>query len=1235
MRQTDAQTDAILSARRAKAQAKRADSTPQVSLPQFSVAAGSYSGTQSVSITDSTPGATIYCSTNGTVPVSFIPPGLIGTLTPCPPTITVSSSEVLVAVATASGYSNSGYASAQYNIASSNVPYVYSIAGNDTLGYSGDGGPALLAQFGQPHGVAVDSAGNVYVADIGDNVVRKITAGTGIISTFAGTGTYGHTGDGGPATSAELWEPNAIVIDSAGNLYIAENGDNVVRKVDASTGVISTYAGNPNGTGGTNSSATNISFGYIGALALDPSGNLYIGGESYVWKVNAGTGNASQVETNPVTYFGLIAGLALDNQNNLYVSDSIYNVVDKINTQGTLTTFAGVTTGNGQWGNGIPATSAYLSSPSGLAFDSIGNLYIADTFDFAIREINTNGIINTIAGAFQNPYTVSGDGSPATSVGLTYPQYIALDGAGNIYLSDFGHNGVRKINAAAPPPTQTAAAPAFSIAAGAYPDTQTVTLNDSTPGAKIYVAFNGSPATAGSEGYHGPISVTGSVTIQAAAVGPGYLPSSATTATYTITTPPTALISTIAGSANSYGFSGSGGPATSAQFEQPQAVAFDSAGNLYIADSSNNVVWMVTSGTQIITIVAGNGTAGFSGDSGQATAAELQEPSGVVVDKAGNLYIADNGNGRIRMVATGTGIITTIAGPGSFNVIGDGGPATSASIGGAYGLAIDNMNNLYIADFGYYRIRKIDLGTGIITTVAGGGASSSIFQEGMAATDAYLQPLDVTVDSAGNLYFPESFSARILKLSASNGTLTTVAGNGTESTIDNDGGLASQTPIIPARGIAVDTAGNVYFSTDNAAVRKVDASTGIITTTAGNYYFGYGGDGGAAAMAGLDSPEGLALDASGSLYIADADNVVVREVTFPPPAATPTFSLPAGAYTGAQTIGISDATPNSTIYYTTDGSTPSTGSSVYSKSLTLTSSGTLQAIAVTSNYTESAVASASYTITMLTPTIQLTASANSSFASNAVTFTATVSSTSGSPSGTVAFLDGTTQLGTGTLSDGSATYTTSSLASGAHSITAVYSGDTTFIGVTSAVLNETIDDFTIAPPSGGSTSATVSPGSTATYTLAVAPPAGATTPTAIAFSISGLPAGATATFSPASVPAGSGATNVTLSVAVPAQTGAVAPVHSPLSGEALPMALGLILLPLTALRRNRRLLTRTLVLFAVCVGSAIGLAALSGCGGGSNSGGGGSQPQSQTYNLTVTATAGSLTHTTQLTLTVN
>jgi hypothetical protein len=262
------------------------------------------------------------------------------------------------------------------------------------------------------------------------------------------------------------------------------------------------------------------------------------------------------------------------------------------------------------------------------------------------------------------------------------------------------------------------------------------------------------------------------------------------------------------------------------------------------------------------------------------------------------------------------------------------------------------------------------------------------------------------------------------------------------------------------------------------------------------------------------------------------------------------------------------------------------------------------------------------------PTNVLQSSAPEAFLSNPVTFTANLNSGSGTPSGTVTFFDGTAALGTGTLNKGVAAYTTSSLAAGTHSITASYAGDNNFTTATSAAIAQVIEDFSVAQPSSGSTSATVQPGGTATYTLSITPPSGSKTPVDITFSVSGLPAGATGTFNPTTVPAGSGATNVTLSVAVPAQSGAAVRPDS----ERFPVAWGLLVLPLLGLRRNRRAMTRTLLLLVLAVTGAIAIPGMSGCGGsGSNSG---TTHQPQTYTLTVTATAGALTHTTNLTLTV-
>lgn len=285
------------------------------------------------------------------------------------------------------------------------------------------------------------------------------------------------------------------------------------------------------------------------------------------------------------------------------------------------------------------------------------------------------------------------------------------------------------------------------------------------------------------------------------------------------------------------------------------------------------------------------------------------------------------------------------------------------------------------------------------------------------------------------------------------------------------------------------------------------------------------------------------------------------------------------------------------------------------------------------NYTVTKV-NGSLTVTQAVPSVALSTSAAEVFASTPVTFTAnvTASGSGSAPTGTVSFYDGATLLGTGTLTSGAATYTTSSLSTATHSITAVYSGDTNFTTATSTALSEVIvSSFTFATASGGSSSATASPGGKATYTLSVAPPGNATFPNAITFAVTGLPAGATATFSPATISAGAGATNVTLTITLAASAAAI-PMKKPFSGLPYSIALGMILLPFAGLRRAWQRQSVTRVALFLVLGAALAVA-LTGCGGGSSSSGTGSQ-QPQNYTLTVTATSGTLSQNATLQLTV-
>jgi sugar lactone lactonase YvrE len=340
--------------------------------------------------------------------------------------------------------------------------------------------------------------------------------------------------------------------------------------------------------------------------------------------------------------------------------------------------------------------------------------------------------------------------------------------------------------------------------------------------------------------------------------------------TTSITIPATAQITTVAGNGTA-GYSGDGGAATSAQISYPYGIALDSSGNLYIADTHNHRIRKVsTSG--IITTVAGNGTGGYNGDNISATSAELNAPSGVALDSAGNLYIADLGNSRIRKVST-SGIIATVAGKGSPGFSGDSGAATSAELTMPCAIALDSAGHLFIADRDNYRIRKVDA-KGIISTVVGDGTAAFNGDHIIATSAEIASPTGVAVDSSGNLYIADMGNNRIRKVDSS-GIITTVAGGGTGDL--SDGGVATSVELSAPTSVVVDSLGNLYITDSNRGyILKV--SKGIIAIVAGNGTFGYNGDNIMGTTAKLASPNGIALDSSGNPYIADVLNQRIRKV---------------------------------------------------------------------------------------------------------------------------------------------------------------------------------------------------------------------------------------------------------------------------------------------------------------------------------------------------------------------
>ena len=461
---------------------------------------------------------------------------------------------------------------------------------------------------------------------------------------------------------------------------------------------------------------------------------------------------------------------------------------------------------------------------------------------------------------------------------------------------------------------------------------------------------------------------------------------------FTTPTPaaPSDIITVVAGDGY-IGDSGNGGPATKAQFIAPQAVAVDSLGNIFIADYDGQVVRKVAAATGIISIYAGTGEGGYSGDKGLATEAELNEPGGLAVDPSNNLYISDERNNVIRKVTAKTGIITTAVGNGlgagpTSGFIGecpaariDNVLATESPLCSPIGLAVDSKGDIFFADFNNNVVRKVTAATGIITTVAGNGNEGYSGDGGPAVDASFFYPTSVALDKSGNLYITDAFNCAIRKVTVETGIITSIVGTLSSAGFNavcgfaGDGGPASAAEIGSfAFALVVDKSGNIIFTdTGNNRVRTIEASSGKIYTLAGTTVllpgnvqtsFGPTGDGGPAAYALLDYPTALALDAGGNLYIADTNNKEIRKVTSvaASPTATPEIAPASGAITESTKVTITAPVTGSTVYYTTDGSIPTTASTKYSAPFDIDKTSVITAFAAIPGQLSSPATIASY-----------------------------------------------------------------------------------------------------------------------------------------------------------------------------------------------------------------------------------------------------------------------------------
>ncbi len=545
---------------------------------------------------------------------------------------------------------------------------------------------------------------------------------------------------------------------------------------------------------------------------------------------------------------------------------------------GTLAVVAG-NGGQGFAGDGGAATAALLSGITSMAIDAQGDLFISDGTNQRIRKVTAaTGLITTVAGGGASVL----DGVAATSARLGFPMGIALDAAGDIFIADVNDHRVRRV--------------------------------DAITGFISTVAGNGTAPVGGAIGDHGP--ATGATLSQPTAVavdaaGNLYVADQGIP-TVRFVAMATGTITTIAGN-GTQGFSGDGAAATAAALSVPRALLVTGAGDVLISDLGNNRVRRVAAAGGVITTIAGNGGTVYNGDGIAATAATLHNPLGLAVDGSGNLFIADESHSRIRMVATGTGLISTVAGNGAVGYSGDGALATTTQFSRLGGMAFGPSGDLYVVEQGDNRICRISATTGIVSTVAGTGVYGFSGDGGPATAAQLANPVRIAFTNAGELIFADQDNNRIRKI-AVNGTITTIVGSGHSAAdldrsggFSGDGGQATAATLNQPVGLYISGNGDLLI-TDlrNQRVRRIDALTGVISTIAGNSVpgdnGGFAGDGGLATNALLNNPVDVIADPAGNIFIAEFSNRRVRRIA----VADGTIATFAGNGIAAITTAVGD-----------------------------------------------------------------------------------------------------------------------------------------------------------------------------------------------------------------------------------------------------------------------------------------------------------------------------------------
>jgi hypothetical protein len=605
--------------------------------------------------------------------------------------------------------------------------------------YGSADGTGTAARFDWPYGVAVDGAGNVFVADSGNNTIRKVTP-TGVVTTLAGTAGSRGSADGTGA-AARFSGPYGVAVDGAGNVFVADSGNNTIRKVTP-TGVVTTLAGSAGPRGSADGTGAAARFSGPYGVAVDGAGNVFVAdqGNYTIRKVTpagvvttlAGSAGSDGSEdgVGAAARFSDPSGVAVDGAGNVFVAesgniaDSGESTIRKITPAGVVTTLAG-TAGSSGSADGTGAAARFYQ-PSGVAVDGAGNVLVADRGNNTIRKITPAGVVTTLAGSAGSSGSADGTGAVArfsiTYMYSTGPGGIAVDGASNIFVADTNNNTIRKI---------TPAGVVTTLAGTAGSDGSA----DGTGAAARFIDPSG-------------VAVDGAGNVFVADFN-----------NHTIRKiTPGGVVTTIAGTA---GWSGSAdGTGSAARFNQPSGVAVDGAGNVLVADSGNNTIRKITPAGVVTTLA---GTAGSLGSvDGTGAAARFASPSGVAVDGAGNVFVADNLYSTIRKI-TPTGVVTTLAGTAGSYGSADG-TGAAARFYSPTGVSVDKAGNVFVADTGNNAIRKIST-SAAVTTVVGVASLTSAGNIPGPLPASIVSPFRVAIDSStGKLYItlPDAVMVAVL-----------------------------------------------------------------------------------------------------------------------------------------------------------------------------------------------------------------------------------------------------------------------------------------------------------------------------------------------------------------------------------------------------------------------------------------------------------------------------------------